>query len=50
VEEELEQMVVGAQRGQVGVGHSHLPWEVVEVAQEGEGVLHLLLQIQMGHV
>jgi len=53
VEEELEQMVVEAQRGQVGVGHSHLPWEVVEVALhplEGEGVLHPLLQIQMGHV
>jgi hypothetical protein len=53
VEEGLVQMVVGVQKGQVGVGHSRLPWEVVEVAlhpQEGVGELHPLLQIQMGHV
>lgn len=49
----LVQMVEEAQRGQVGVGHIHLPWVVVGAAlhpQGAEGALHPLLQSQMGHV
>lgn len=53
MEEEPVQMVEGVQRGQVGVGHSRLPWVGVVVVlhpQVVEGVLHPLLQTQLGHV